>query len=263
MKIRLFFTLFLIFTSSLFADTNGIYDIRGSSSLLDSNLTQFLDKWRYETIAPVQNGTYKNVFVNGGTTQKTVALTFDDSPDENNTDKVLDVLSRYNVKASFFMIASPMNDANATIVTRASNEGHLVLGHCFTHPRLTNLTPEAITQQLNTTSERIEALTGKYPILYRPPYGSINQSVVDTVNTNGFSTVLWSLDSLDWAIKDSNAIVDNVITHIRDGDIILMHSSQANAATVQALPEIIEKLHTLGYTFLKVDEMLGLKAYKQ
>lgn len=260
---KLFFFVIFLLQTTLFADLNGIYDIRGSSPILDTNLTQFLDKWRYETIAPVRNGTYKNVFVNGDITKKTVALTFDDSPDENNTNKVLDVLNRYNIKASFFMIGAPMNDTNATAVTRASNEGHLVLGHCFTHPRLTNLTSEAITQQLNTTSERIEALTGKYPILYRPPYGSINQSVVDTINTNGFSTVLWSLDSLDWAIKDSNAIVNNVITHIRDGDIILMHSSQANAATVQALPEIIEKLHTLGYTFLKVDEILGLKAYKQ
>ncbi|MFA5215560.1 polysaccharide deacetylase family protein [Sulfuricurvum sp.] len=259
---RLFFFLFFLFNLTLFADTNGIYDIRGSSPQLDANLTTFLDIWRHDTITPIQEGNYTNVRVNGKADAKRVALTFDDSPDENNTDKVLDILKHYQVQAGFFMIGQAMEDLNATAVTRASNEGHLVLNHSFTHPRLSALSSEEVAYELNTTSERINTLTGHYPLLMRPPYGSINQKTVDTINAQGFTAILWSLDSLDWALQDKNAIIENVITHVRNGDIILMHSGRANNSSVEALPEIIEKLTEMGYSFLRLDELLGIRAYR-
>ena len=258
----LFLFLILLLNTALFATVPIIYDIHGSSPALDANMTQFLNQWRTDTITPVQEGNYTNVLVNGDTTKKTLSLTFDDSPDENNTNSVLDILKHYGVKASFFMIGEPMNDVNATAVTRASNEGHLVLNHSFTHPRLTRLTSEEVIGELNATSERIQSLTGNYPLLMRPPYGSINQTTLDTINTHGFTTVLWSLDSLDWALNDKNAIIENVITNVRNGDIILMHSGRANNSSVEALPEIIEKLTQMGYTFLTLETMLGIKAYK-
>jgi peptidoglycan/xylan/chitin deacetylase (PgdA/CDA1 family) len=258
----LFFFLILLLYTALFATVPIIYDIHGSSPALDANMTQFLNQWRTDTITPVQEGNYTNVIVNGDTTQKTLSLTFDDSPDENNTNSVLDILKHYDVKASFFMIGEPMNDENATAVTRASNEGHLVLNHSFTHPRLTRLTSEEVIAQLNSTSERIQTLSGKYPVLMRPPYGSINQTTLDTINAYGFTTVLWSLDSLDWALTDKNAIIENVITNVRNGDIILMHSGRANNSSVEALPAIIEKLTQMGYTFLTLETMLGIKVYK-
>jgi peptidoglycan/xylan/chitin deacetylase (PgdA/CDA1 family) len=258
--IKLFFLLSLLLQTALFANTYEIYDIHGSSPLLDANMSQFLDKWRSDTITPIQNGTYKNVYVNGDTTKKIVALTFDDAPDENNTYKLLDILKKHDVKASFFMIGSTMNDDNATVVKRTDNEGHLVLSHSYTHPRFTNLDKNATLSQLDQTAARIKTLTGNYPLLFRPPYGSINQEVVNTVNDSGSTIILWSLDSLDWTLKDPYAVVNNVITHIRNGDIILMHR---NATSVKSLEMIIETLHSIGYTFTTLDVMLGLKAYKQ
>ena len=258
----LFFFLIVLLNTALFATVPIIYDIHGSSPALDANMTQFLNQWRTDTITPVQEGNYTNVLVNGDTTKKTLSLTVDDSPDENSTNSVLDILKHYDVKASFFMIGEPMNDVNATAVTRASNEGHLVLNHSFTHPRLTRLTSEEVIGELNATSERIQTLTGKYPFLMRPPYGSINQTTLDTINAYGFTTVLWSLDSLDWALKDKNAIIENVVTNVRNGDIILMHSGRANNSSVEALPEIIEKLTQMGYRVLTLETMLGIKAYK-
>jgi peptidoglycan/xylan/chitin deacetylase (PgdA/CDA1 family) len=73
------------------------------------------------------------------------------------------------------------------------------------------------------------------------------------------TTVLWSLDSLDWTLKDPNAVITNVTTNIRNGDIILMHR---NPTSVAALPGVIEKLREMGYTFLRLDELLGIKAYR-
>jgi peptidoglycan/xylan/chitin deacetylase (PgdA/CDA1 family) len=256
---KLFFALIFLFNLSLFADTNVIYDIRGESPLLDANLTQFLDKWRTNTITPVKEGNYTNVIVNGSPMNKTIALTFDDAPDENNTYKLLDILKVHNVKAAFFMIGGTMVDSNITVVQRANDEGHLVLNHTFNHPRLTDLDENNITYQLDHAATRIETITGHYPLLYRPPYGSINAQVVNTVNGLGMTTVLWSLDSLDWTLKDPNAVITNVTTNIRNGDIILMHR---NPTSVAALPGVIEKLREMGYTFLRLDELLGIKAYR-
>lgn len=260
---KLLIILFAFGHIALFTGCVSHYDIRGDSPQLDANLTHFLYQWRENTTAPIRDGNYTNIYLNGELSKgKTVALTFDDSPDENNTDRVLDILKFYHVKASFFMIGAPMVDQNVTVVKRAFDEGHLVLNHSFNHPHFSKIDNEQIIQELNATSHRIESITGKYPLLFRPPYGSINQEVMNTINKQGYTTILWSLDSLDWALKDKDAITDNVITQVENGDIILMHSSRSNHASVEALPGIIEQLQNKGYTFQRLDDMLQIQAYR-
>ena len=259
MKSLLYISL-LVLSTLLGAQERTIYDIRGNSWLLDANMTLFLGNWRTATVTPIQHGTYKNVIVNGDTEVKSVALTFDDAPDENNTYKLLDILRDHDVKAAFFMIGGTMNDDNITVVKLTYDQGHLVLNHSFNHPRLTNLDADGIDTQLTRAALKIESITGQYPILFRPPYGSINAMVVDRINSQGMTTVLWSLDSLDWTLKDPEAVIQNVTTNIRNGDIILMHR---NAVSVAALPKIIETLKAKGYTFVKLDDMLAVNAYRQ
>lgn len=256
-KTILFFI--LLFQTFLFGNSQTIYDIRGNSWLLDANMTLFLGKWRTDTVTPIQHGMYKNVAVNGDISCKEICLTFDDAPDENNTDKLLDILKEHHVKAAFFMIGGTMNESNSTVVKRTFDEGHLVLNHSFNHPRMTDLNVSDMNTQLERAAQRIESITGKYPQLFRPPYGSINSQVVDTINAHNMTTVLWSLDSLDWTLKDPDAIIQNVTTNIRNGDIILMHR---NSISVEALPKIIEILKDQGYAFIQLDNMLKLKAYK-
>lgn len=260
---KLFILLLAIVQFSFFSGCAPLYEIRGESPLLDTNLSQFLHRWREDTVRPIAEGNYTNIYLRGNIENgKTLALTFDDSPDENNTDKVLDILKHYGIKASFFMIGSPMVESNATVTKRAFNEGHLVLNHSFNHPHFSKLTNEEITQELHNASARIENVIGYAPRFFRPPYGAINQQVMDTLNAQGYITVLWSLDSLDWAIKDKDAIIENVTTNIQPGDILLMHSSRSNHASVEALPQIIERLQTSGYRFQRLDEMLEMKAYR-
>lgn len=253
---QLIFLLMMIFQFSFGAE---IYDIRGSSPLVDANMSRFLDKWRTDTITPVQNGTYSNVIVNGDPSRKALALTFDDAPDENNTLRLLDILDSRHVKAAFFMIGGTMNDSNISVVERTNREGHLLLNHTFTHPRLSDLNESGVTAQLHQAAVRIEEITGHSPLLYRPPYGSINPLVVNTVNAQGLTTVLWSLDSLDWTLKDPDAVVENVLSHVRNGDIILMHR---NPTSVGALPKMIDTLREKGFSFVRLDEFLGVKAYR-
>lgn len=255
----LFFVLISLLRGS---DFSPIYEIRGASPLLDTNLSCFLQEWRTNTLTPIQNGNYCNVIINADPNQKKIALTFDDSPDENVTSEVLDVLKRYNIKAAFFMVANSMQEINATVVRRADHEGHLVLSHSFSHTRLTTLDNDHISKELDDSAHRIEELTGKYPILMRPPYGSINTEVVNTINQNGFTAILWSLDSLDWAIQNESAIAENVISNIRPGEIILMHSGRGNPSTPKALPKIIESLSSAGYYFERLDTLLSIKPHR-
>lgn len=256
---KFFFLLTLLCQTLLFGDARTIYDIRGNSFLLDANMTLFLGNWRTATVTPIQHGTYKNVIVNGDTDVKSIALTFDDAPDENNTYKLLDILKEHHVKAAFFMIGGTMKDDNITVVKLTHDFGHLVLSHSFNHPRMTDLNASAMDLQLTRAAERIESITGEYPLLFRPPYGSINANVVDKINEHEMTTVLWSLDSLDWTLKDPEEVIQNVTSNVRNGDIILMHR---NPVTVAALPKIIENLKAKGYAFVQLDNMLGIKAYR-
>lgn len=239
------------------------YEIRGDSNHLDDNLTHFLHQWRHSVTAPIAEGKYQKIYLNHPSLkEKTLALTFDDSPDENNTGLILDILKHYQIKGTFFMIGSPMSEENATVTKRAFAEGHLVMNHSFTHPHFTKTETKKIVYELNATTQRIATLTGSYPILFRPPYGDIDPRVMDVIASEGYTTILWSLDSLDWVLKDKEAITQNVLTHVQNGDIILMHSGRSNRASVEALPQIIETLQKKGYRFERLDEMLGIQAYR-
>lgn len=259
MHTKLLFLFLLLSQTLTFAQSNSNNKIRGNSWFLDVNMTLFLGQWGTNIVTPIQQGIYRNVITNGDISVKNISLTFDDAPDEINTDKLLDILRENDTKASFFMIGEKMRDENVAVVKRTYDEGHLVLNHSFDHPRMTDLNASSIDSQLNRAAERIEAITGRYPMLFRPPYGSINPLVANTADEHNMTTVLWSLDSLDWTLKDPDAITHLVTTNIHKGDIILMH---CNSGTVASLPTIIKKLKEQGYTFIKLDDMLGVKAYR-
>lgn len=227
---------------------------------MDVNQTLFLGQWGTNTVKPLPVGTYKNVITHGDGTLKNITLTFDDAPDELNTHKLLDILKENDVKASFFMIGENMRGSNIALVKRAYDEGHLVLSHSFSHPRMTDLNATGMSAQLDRTSQRIEEITGKYPLLFRPPYGAINPLVVDVTNEHNMTTILWSMDSLDWAIDDPKPIVQIVGSKIQSGDIIMMH---CNSSSVGALTQIIKNLKEQGYTFVSLEDLLKIKAYRQ
>jgi peptidoglycan/xylan/chitin deacetylase (PgdA/CDA1 family) len=256
---KLFFILLFLSQLILFARPNSCDTIRGNSWFMDANQTLFLGQWGTNTVNPIAYGTYKNVITHGEGTHKNITLTFDDAPDEVNTPKLLDILKANDVKASFFMIGENMRGSNIALVKRAYDEGHLVLSHSFSHPRMTDLNATGMSDQLERTSRRIEEITGKYPLLFRPPYGAINPLVVDVINEHTMTTILWSMDSLDWGIDDPKPIVQIVSTKIQSGDIIMMH---CNSSSVGALTQIIKNLKEQGYTFMSLDEMLKLKAYR-
>ena len=178
-----------------------------------------------------------------------VALTFDDGPNARYTEARLDGLKEREVRASFFLVGQCI-EGNEDTVRRMAEEGHLIGVHCMEHRDLTRESEEEAVRQLMDTAAMIGAVTGRMPEYIRPPFGKWSSGLQEAVP---METVLWSVDSLDWKLQDTDRIVQRVLKDTEDGDIILMHDEFQTS--VEAAMEIIDNLLAKGYTFVTVDEL--------
>ena len=192
------------------------------------------------------------------TEEKRIALTFDDGPHPRLTPKILDVLDRYGVRATFFMIG--VNAENYPGSAReVAARGHEIGNHTFSHGRLSGVGEARAGQELTDCSNAIERVCGCRPRLFRPPEGALDQTAIEVACRNGYEVILWSLDTRDWEVKDENVIARRVLSAVKPGDIILMHDFIGhNSKTPEALEFLIPKLRALGYEFVTVGELLGI-----
>lgn len=229
-----------------------IYNIKGGSSFnLKKNLLSEVQQWQKDIVEMARKDP-ENIIINGSTEDKVVYLTFDDGPKEKITPSILDILKQNNVKASFFFIGNRIKN-NEKIVQRAYEEGHVVLNHSWSHPRLVTLTQDNIEKEIKETEDVLSTLVGKRPLLMRPPFGEVNSALLQTLKGLHYKIIIWSLDSFDWSKIEKDDIVDNVMSNVRPGEIILMHGK---TETLKALPVIIEKLREQGYRFATVDSLV-------
>lgn len=207
---------------------------------------------------------YPNDVLLHGPRVKEVALTFDDGPDTEWTPQILTVLKQYGVKATFFCVGQRIQ-SNPDVFMRMLQDGHQVGNHSWNHPNLSKLPPEEIRQQLVLTNEQVQRLSGLKPAALRPPYGALNQDVIEIARSLGQKIILWNVDSLDWSGLTGEQIAANVLSNTGPGSIILMHSATGIGGslqgTVDGLPRIIERLGQLGYSFKTVSELLNIPAY--
>lgn len=184
-----------------------------------------------------------------------VALTFDDGPHSKNTDDILNILSKYNAYATFFMLGSNA-EKYPDVVKRVFDAGNEIGIHTWSHKELTKLSSDEIKKEVDNTASKIEKITGKRPTLVRPPYGSINENVKNTIDN---PLILWNVDSLDWKSRDKEKIVPLVLNDVQDGDIILLHD--IHSTTVPAVEEILKYLVENDYQVITVSQMLNAKGY--
>lgn len=182
-----------------------------------------------------------------------VALTFDDGPGKY-TETLLDILDEYNVKATFFMIGSQIDDYTEA-VKRMSEEGHEVAGHTWSHRQLTKLKPEEMTDQIMTTRAKIYEVAGVDTMLVRPPYGSYNDKVKKVCGDLGVILVNWSVDTLDWKSRNADKVYDAIMQDVENGAIVLCHDLYDT--TVEAVERVIPELLEQGYQFVTVSELLS------
>ena len=181
---------------------------------------------------------------------KYIALTFDDGPSSKYTPILLDGLKERGVHATFFLMGKNI-EGKEDIVKRMSEEGHLIGNHSYEHIQLTKAGPKAVCEAVERTQEQIETITGKRPEYIRPPYGDWNEELEEEI---GMTPVLWSVDSLDWKLKDTGKILRRVLKDVKDGDIILLHD--IFPSSVEAALELIDILQKEGYVFVTADELL-------
>lgn len=183
--------------------------------------------------------------------QKAIALTFDDGPSPVTTPLILDILKRYHAKATFFVLGQSI-PGNEAILKRIVEEGHEVANHTWSHPNLTTLSAEQIREEITKTQDAIREVTGKTPTIMRPPYGNVNQAVMEAMN---LPVIYWSVDTLDWQNRNPQMILENVKQNTQAGGIILMHD--IHQATVDSLPSVLDYLQSQDYHFVTSSELLG------
>lgn len=180
---------------------------------------------------------------------KLIALTFDDGPNYN-TNKVLDILDKYKIKATFFVLGRNI-DGNEDIVKRIHSSGHEIGNHMYSHQISTRLSDTRIKEEVNMTDKLVYDITGKYPSLVRPSYGIYNNRIKRIIDR---PIILWNIDTLDWKYHDSKRIANKVFNNIKRGNIVLMHDIYS--ATANSLEIIIPKLLSDGFEFVKVSDLL-------
>jgi polysaccharide deacetylase family sporulation protein PdaB len=190
---------------------------------------------------------------------KKVALTFDDGPDEKYTPRILDILKKNQIKATFFVIGEHAQQY-PQMIKRIEQEGHAIGNHSWDHPDLTKLSNDKIQSEIVKTDELVKSITGQAPILFRAPYGALSRDVVADATETGHRIIGWSVDTLDWDGRSVAQILRTVRKEVRPGAIILQHSAGGKGGnlnnTVEALPQIITYLKQKGYSFVTVPELL-------
>ena len=183
---------------------------------------------------------------------KKVALTFDDGPNNTSSLQILDTLKKYDIKATFFMLGS-MVDTYPDVVKKISEAGHDIGNHTYDHKDLTTLDEASIKQEIDSTNQKIEKITGKKPELLRPPYGAYNERVTK-VEPN-MSIALWNIDTLDWKTHNPTAILGEVKKEAQPHSIVLMHDIHKESA--DSLENVIKFFKSQDYTFVPVKELLN------
>ena len=192
---------------------------------------------------------------------KVVALTFDDGPNPPWTGRVLDVLARYGVPATFFCVGLHAG-AHTEELARMAEEGHGLGNHTWSHPFLADLSVPEFEVQFERTDEAIDDVVGARPCrLFRPPYGSRTGEILTWLGRpGGPTTVLWDVDTEDWSMPGPAAIAQAALRQARPGSIVLMHDGGGDRSqTAEALPAVIEGLLERGYRFARVDDMVDFR----
>lgn len=237
-----------------------VYDILGKSNNLSSDQWNAMQQWRNEAKAAAVKYPGQ-VFINGDNERMQVALTFDDGPDETITPQVLDILKQYQVKATFFLKGNQLNKY-PDLVKKIYANGNQIASHAYSHQELNKINKDDIDKEIIASDQAFIRTIGSVPAMIRPPFGAINQDVLDICGQEEEKVILWSIDTLDWSQPEPAHIAQNVLDNVRPGEIILLHSCKDRDATVQALPTIIEGLQEKGYQMVTLSELLQLPAYK-
>ena len=185
--------------------------------------------------------------------QKMLSISFDAAWGNDDTQQLIDILGKYDIKATFFVVGEWV-DKYPESVKALSDAGHEVMNHSNDHAHMSKLSRDEIIADVNTCNDKIEAVTGVRPTLIRPPYGEYDDNVVSAIRSMGMEPIQWDVDSLDWKDLSAAEITKRVTTKVQSGSIVLFHNAAKH--TPEALPTILEDLLQQGYTFVPISQLI-------
>lgn len=175
---------------------------------------------------------------------KYVALTFDDGPGYNSTQRILKTLEKYNVKATWFVLGKACEN-NPEMLKQIAAAGHEIGNHSYSHANFFNLSLNGVLNEVNNTQTIVKNLTGVTPSYVRPPYGNYNQTISSSI---GLGIAMWNVDSLDWKLKNGGAAYQQVMSTLKVNPVILFHDIHESSA--DAIELLVPNLISQGYTFV-------------
>ena len=187
------------------------------------------------------------------TDEKKVAISFDTAWGADKTEKIVKILKEYNVGATFFMVGFWVEDY-PEMVKLIDDSGIEIGTHSNTHPDFVNLSIEQMKLELDTSINSISKITGKDVKLFRAPYGSYNNAMLNLTNSMGLKTIQWDVDTLDWKGYSGVDICERVMSKVKNGSIILCHNNADHI--LDALPLMLERLINAGYEVVSVGDLI-------
>ncbi len=187
------------------------------------------------------------------TDEKVCAISFDAAWGNEQTTVLLDILDKYDVKSTFFLVRQWV-DKYPDDVKEIAARGHDIGNHSATHPHMAQLSAEQQLEEIRSCNETVEKLIGSAPTLFRPPYGEYDNKLVKGLRDEGMYCVQWNIDSLDWKNPSPDEMVSRIREKLVPGSIILLHNGAQN--TPDALPRIIEAIRAEGYKIVPVSQII-------
>lgn len=191
--------------------------------------------------------------------EKLASLSFDAAWGNEDTGQLIEILEKYNVKATFFVVGD-WAEKYPESVKQLHDAGHEVMNHSNKHDHMPKLSRDQIIADINSCNDKIEKVTGVRPALFRPPYGEYDDKLVTALKSLGMFTIQWDVDSLDWKDLPSGEISSRVLSRVKPGSICLFHNAAKN--TPAALPSIIEGLQKDGYKLVPISELILKDSYE-
>lgn len=182
--------------------------------------------------------------------EKLISLTFDDGPNEEFTTQLLDVLSKHDVKATFFVMGAYV-DEFPEVARRIVSDGHTIANHTYNHPDLSTVSDEEVVKQFIWTQESIHDVTGVWPTIYRLPFGAGGKRVIDLMDD--MTSILWNIDSMDWYYQDTTLTYNHIMENLHPNSLLLMHDT--HQATPDVIDLLIPVLKDQGYEFVAPTEV--------
>jgi peptidoglycan-N-acetylglucosamine deacetylase len=208
----------------------------------------------------IRSGYHMKAMCNIITTEKIVALTFDDGPDKELTPKLLDVLKELEIKATFFCIGKKIN-GNEEMLKRMIAENHIIGTHSFSHANGFDFyLPGIMRNELNNSVQAVQDVIGKKPLFFRPPYGVINPMLKQALKRSNLQVIGFSNRAWDTSSRNGNTISSRIMKNLKPGDVIVLHDTVIES--VESVRNIVVQLKQAGYRIVPLDKLLNIPAYE-